>query len=390
MAHYPAGRAGFGGDLGERRGEDEAGIVDGAAERVLQLLQRDAWTKDFRQADALFHAVLGERFGQSHEQIAVRIAGLEDHAPPHARAIGDAAREEIGKEARAHQRGLARTGCAEHQQEGLAFIGVLDDLLDGLQLRRAAPEEDRRVFKLVGRQAAEGRLHPGRAHIAAGLDPALLDSGADQLAQMRLEHVAEVFEVVETVIGREEDAARLEIARPEILQRRPLVLGELLLLRIAQRDLRLAIGAVDEEVRRALVAIGGECVFVFPLRAGHRRPAIEAAIFALARIDRQRRAEARPEDQHHDIGLAGRLDHVLEMPGREHRLVFPEIGRDVEEARKFLFQALYHQRRAPALGRHIARRGDENAQWLRHGEPLGQRIGTTAGPSALRRFGAAR
>ena len=201
------------------------------------------------------------------------------------------------------------------------------------------------------------------------LPPFLLDPGADQLAQMRLQHVAEIFQIVEAVIGRQEHPARLEIARPEALQRAPLAFGQRLLLRIAQRDLRFAVRAIDEKVRRALRAVGGERVLVFPFGAGDRRASVDAAIFAFARIDRQRRAEPRPEDQHHDVALARRLDDVLEMPRGEHRLVFPEIGGDVEEAGEFLLQALHHQGGAPPLGRDVAGRRDEDPQRLGHGRP---------------------
>src|SRR5206468_9393289 len=94
--------------------------------------------------------------------------------------------------------------------------------------------------------------------------------------------------------------------------------------------------AERQDVRRATLARRLERLLVFPLRSGDRGAAVQTPVLANRRLLRQRRAEPRPQDQDDDVEGAWRIDRVLEMPGRQHRLVLPPIGLDGEEPAVFL------------------------------------------------------
>jgi hypothetical protein len=102
-------------------------------------------------------------------------------------------------------------------------------------------------------------------------------------------------------------------------------------------------------------------VLELPLGAGYRHATIDAAVLAGLRLGRQRRAELRPDDQHHDVRLARRHDLVLEVAGGEHRLDLPQDRLDREVAGVGLGELLDHELRAPTLRDHITRRRDEYA-----------------------------
>ena len=135
---------------------------------------------------------------------------------------------------------------------------------------------------------------------------------------------------------------------------------------VARIDRRGTDIAERQQVGRFLLPRDLQRLLVFPFGTGYRRTAVNAAVFALRGLLRQRRAEPRPQDQNDDVEGARRLDRILEMCGREHRLVLPSIGFDGEEAAVILRQLVNDECGAQPFIRHVGRRRDENSQTLRH------------------------
>ena len=182
---------------------------------------------------------------------------------------------------------------------------------------------------------------------------------------MRLQQRLELVEPDERIVGELELALLVfEMAGPEDAQRLPLAARLLKLLGATEtRDIFRRL-AIDEQIGRAVLRPGVQRLLELPFRAGDRRATVEPAIFAGRRAFRQRRAKPRPQDQHDNIGLAGWIDQILEVPGGEHRLVFPQHRRNLEETGEFALEPAHHQRRTPPLVADVPRRGDEDPERL--------------------------
>ena len=64
--------------------------------------------------------------------------------------------------------------------------------------------------------------------------------------------------------------------------------------------------------------------------------------------------------------LRRRLDSVLEMPGRQHRLIFPPIRLDREEPSELLLKLVDDERRPQTFIRNVTRRRYEYSEQPRH------------------------
>jgi hypothetical protein len=217
-----------------------------------------------------------------------------------------------------------------------------------------APKEDGRVLELVGLQATEGRAGPGRS----GLCPVARqrsDAPLDQRAQRLLQTLRELLECLIVLKGGEQHPAIGKVPLPESIER--LELRETLCprVRVERIDGRMADVAIGQNVWGAARACGLERVFVLPFGPGDRHPAVDSPIGADCRLLRQRRAEARPQNQEHDIRSARQLDSILEMPGRQHGLILPAVAVEEEEPTILLRELVDDQGGAQPLGGHIPR-----------------------------------
>ena len=317
-----------------------------------------------------------QRRCQPLERRRREVGGMDDDMAPGRLAAGHAwdhaGRHEIGHQPGAYQRRLAGAAGPQDQHEGLVLGGALDQRLGDLALGALAAEEDGGVLAVEGLQAAVGRARPPFDACAVArrrrAPQQLGQAPAQQLAQVLFELGLELLQGGEAVERGLEVAARvLEVGLPEILQRLPLVPDLVELVDAAEAREALALLAVDQEVGHAAALLArGQRALEFPFRAGHRRAPVDAAILACRRALGQRRAQPRPQDQHQDVGIGRRVDDVLEMARAQHRLVFPEHRRDVEERRELTLQPADHQGGATALVAYVTRRGDEYPEALRH------------------------
>ena len=153
---------------------------------------------------------------------------------------------------------------------------------------------------------------------------------------------------------------------PEVLQSVPLPLLLGALAWICERRSGVTEFSIGEEIGRAPVTIGLQGLLEFPFRAGDRAASVQSAIFARGRAFGQGSAEPGIDDQHHNVRGTRKLDGILKVTRREHRLVFPEICLDPKKSRIVACKLLHDEMRPQPLLLNIARRGDEDAKTLAH------------------------
>lgn len=210
------------------------------------------------------------------------------------------------------------------------------------------------MLEAVGLQAAKRRAGPARGTSLGRRqrrDPPL-----DQLAQRLFQPRRELLERRVFVVRREKNPAIGEVPPPERIER--IELGDALgaRLRITRIDRGGAGVAEREQVGRAMRSRTAQRVLILPLGACHRGAAVDAAILAQGRLLGQRRAEPRPQDEDDDIALARRRERVLEMPGRDQRLVLPADHLEAHVPAEFLGKLVDDEPGAQPLVRHVAGR----------------------------------
>jgi hypothetical protein len=148
---------------------------------------------------------------------------------------------------------------------------------------------------------------------------------------------------------------------------RQLLLDRLLVLEAAADGGPLA---VHQQVGQLALPVALQRVLELPLRTGHRL----AGQRSEEPVGRQRNAQARPQDHHHNVGLARRRDLVLEMLRGGQRLALPKHRLDPKVIGELPAEASDHPLGDQPFRPHVAGRGDENPQKLGFGHgPLGEK-----------------
>ena len=338
----------------QRRGDALQGLTDrvGGGERRGPRESREVRRRRV-VARREFGQSLGavERVSQAEKEIAARFGRPDRSAPPGVDAGDRPGLAKARREARPHERRLARAAHAEHQQERpLRLAQPLAQLLDD-----AAPAEEHRGVFLVERlKAAKRRAQPFDRpnHRRCAEDAAALQPLAQVLLDQRLEFVGR-GEIV--VAGDEMPGFADEPLLPETVEREPL--RSLLVEPLgAQQHLgRLAVG---QHVGSAALARGLHRVLEFEFRARRRR-AVVAAIGL-----RQRRAEALPQDAQDDVGLRRRDDLRLEVLVGGIVRGLPSDDRQLCGLADFAAKACDDALHPLPLGADVRGRGNEDAIFL--------------------------
>ena len=307
---------------------------------------------------------LGQRFatqqcgGQRIEHVAQSVAGTKNNPPAEAHTL-DHARPRQGRQyAGANQRRLAAAAHAQHQQERPAGFGLALQMIDHLADGLGAAEEDGLVLEIKMLQAAKGRaLQPGWRQ-----GEAVLRGGArgrqaaiDQFAEVVFEMLLEIVLALEGMEGGDQGAFLVgEPLVEKCLQGFDLTESLCAPAFIAQVGEGPGRFTIDQKIGDALLFSPFDRLDELKFRAGE--------IGIAGDVPRQSRAQPRPEDADHDVGLAGRDQALLEGPVGGERLVFPEDGLQAADVAVDVLQPSEDPlREEPFLG-HVAGRRDEDLE----------------------------
>ncbi len=197
--------------------------------------------------------------------------------------------------------------------------------------RSRAAEVDRCVLELERVKATKGRFDPETGAVRAGLGvPGGCEPAIQQLAQMGAEIGREFIQICVGMIGGQKPTLLGEVPRPELFERGQLPERFLAPGCIPGVDRSRLRAAIDEHGWTAVLVHGPQRVLEFPLRAGHGNAAVDSLIAPDRRLRRHQRAEPRPQDQHHDVEVARRLEGVLEVAGGQQHLGLLHVWEELE------------------------------------------------------------
>ena len=229
--------------------------------------------------------------------------------------------------------------------------------VDHLGDQAGAAAIDQRVLEIERLQAAERRAFPDlllRRRLFDALEPV-----ANPFAQMDFDQLLELRRLLEIVEGRPEGAVRIAEPPVDELAHR-IELGDLLgaLLAVLHRQPHFGGLQVAEDLRRLALLEAMQRALELVFGAG----AVSAAVGPAELLERQRRADPRPQDEQREIGLLDVEDLRLEGVGGAQQAALPQVGLELDLAAEFKLQPLGDGERDGTLGTDVSRRGHEHTQ----------------------------
>ena len=213
------------------------------------------------------------------------------------------------------------------------------------------------MLEIESLETAERRALPLR--LCGFRRAGVLEPLADPLAQMRLDEVFELRRLLEAVERGLERAVR--VAKPPVGEMADRVeIGHLLGAQLAVLHRQPHFGGlhIAKDLRPFLIFVGRPGGFEFVLGSG----AVLAAVRPTELVERQRRAQSRPQNEQGEVRLLDVENLRLERVGDTQQAALPEIGLELNLATELELQSLCDRERDPPLGADVPRRRHEYAQ----------------------------